>query len=102
MIKEKIKPSVAIDCPHYLYVDKSNVTVAANSYTYLTLTFSSGVFWDKQVICSLFQTDGCTTNVCPSTGTTARIYIKNHTGSSKTGILRVMALLSVDVTATLS
>lgn len=102
MVKEKIKPSDTIACPYYAYKDKASVTVAANSYVNLTLGFSTPIDWSTCVITSEFQSDGCITDINPVNASQAKVSVTNHTGSSKTGIVRVRALLSVNATMTLT
>lgn len=102
MISEKPQEADAFRFPYYAYADK-NLTVPPLSEAYLTLKFSSTIDWCNLMITALIQTGSCYANVQPLDNTTARINVWNYvSGSSKSGIVRVMALLPINATISLS
>lgn len=102
MINENIKPSNAFSLPYYAYAEKSPVSVATNSYVNRTLQFSSAISWKDIVITAEYQQPGAMVNISPVNGTSCYVTIVNHTSSAISGILRVRALLSVNVTMSIS
>lgn len=102
MVNENIKPSNDFVVPYYAYATMSSVSVAASSYVNKTLTFSSSVDWKKIVITAEFQTDGAMVNIAPYSGTVAYVTVVNHKTSAISGTLRVRALMSANVTMSLS
>lgn len=101
MVKEKPQETLDFPFPYYAYAEK-NLTVPANSEVYLTLTFSSSIAWGNLMITALIQTGSCYVNIQPSNATRAYIRVWNYAGSSLTGTVRVMALLPVNATISLS
>ena len=102
MINENIKPSNDFAVPYYAYKELSAVSVPANSYVNKTLTFSPSIDWHNTVITAEFQQAGGMTNISPVSGTSAYVTVVNHTSSAISGILRVRALASRNITMSLS
>ena len=102
MMHENIKPSNDFAVPYYAYATMSAVSVSANSYVNKTLTFSSSVEWRHMVITAEFQADGAMVNITPYSGTVAYVTVVNHKTTAISGMLRVRALMSVNVTMSLS
>ena len=102
MINENIKPSNDFAVPYYSYIDKTGITVNASTYTNRTLTFSPSIDWQHTVITAEFQAAGAMTNINPVSGTSAYVTVVNHTSSAISGILRVRALSSRNITMTLA
>lgn len=102
MIKEKPQEALDFPFPYYAYASK-NLTVPPLSEAYLTLTFSSGIAWGNLMLTALIQRDSCYVNIQPVDETTARIRAWNYSADTTlTGIVRVMALLPVNATISLS
>lgn len=101
MVKEKPQEGTAFRFPYYAYASK-NMTVPANSEANFTLTFSTDIVWSNLMLTALIQTGSCYVNIQPVNGTTAQIRVWNYAGSSMTGTVRVMALLPVNATISLS
>lgn len=102
MINENIKPSIDFAVPYYAYVGTSALSVPANSYINKTLTFSPACDWARMVITAEFQQAGAMVNISPVSGSKAWVTVVNHTSSAISGFLRVRALLSGELTMTIS
>lgn len=102
MVNENIKPTNDFAVPYYAYATMSAINVAANSYVNKTLTFSSSVEWKKIVITAEFQANGAMVNITPYSGNVAYVTVVNHKTSAISGTLRVRALMSANVTMSLS
>ena len=102
MIQEHAKPSDDFIAPYYAYTEQSGVSVPANSYINKTLRFSNGVNWGTMIITSEFQQAGAMTNISPVNATGGYITVVNHTSSAISGVLGVRALLSGNVTMSIS
>lgn len=102
MIKEKPQKGTAFLFPYYAYASK-NLTVSPLSEAYLTLTFSTGIVWANLMIATYIQQSSLYANIEPVNATTARIRVWNYSGdTSLTGAVRVMVLLPVNATISLS
>ena len=102
MVKEKPQEALDFRFPYYAYAEKT-LTVPPLSEAYLTLKFSSTIAWHNLMITALIQTGSCYANIQPINDTTARITVWNYyPGSSLSGIVRVMALLPVNATISLT
>ena len=102
MIKEKPQEALDFRFPYYAYAEKT-LTVPPHSEAYLTLKFSSSIYWHNLMITALIQTGSCYANIQPIDNSTARITVVNYASdSSKSGIVRVMALLPINATISLT
>lgn len=102
MVNEKPQEALDFCFPYYAYAEK-NLTVPPLSEAYLTLKFSSTIAWHNLMITALIQTGSCYANIQPIDNTTARITVWNYVaGSSMTGTVRVMALLPINATISLT
>lgn len=102
MVKEKPQEALDFRFPYYAYAEKT-LTVPPLSEAYLILKFSSTISWSNLMITALIQTGSCYVNIQPIDNTTARINVWNYyQGSSLSGIIRVMALLPINATISLT
>ena len=102
MVKEKPQEALDFCFPYYAYAEK-NLTVPPLSEAYLTLKFSSPIAWHNLMITALIQIGSCYVNIQPVDGTTARIRAWNYSADTTlVGAIRVMALLPVNATISLS
>ena len=102
MVKEKPQEALTFRFPYYAYASK-NLTVSPLSEAYLTLEFSSSISWSNLMIAAYIQIDSLYANIQPVDTTTARVRVWNYSGDTTlTAAVRVMALLPVNATISLS
>lgn len=103
MVKEKPQEALDFCFPYYAYAEKTLTVPPHSSEAYLTLKFSSSIYWHNLMITALIQTSSCYANIQPIDDSTARITVVNYVSdSSESGIVRVMALLPINATISLT